>query len=55
MPKNIGLRNIYMKFIFVLRLEMKVKNDDRSKFCNWKEEARKYQGVLHQVLIFSGF
>ena len=33
---------MYMKFIFVLRLSMKVKNDHRTKFSNlsnWKEEA----------------
>ena len=34
---------VYMKlFIFALRLQMKVKNDHRSKFSNlsnWKEEA----------------
>ena len=35
-----------MKFVFVLRLYMKVKSDHRSKFSNlsnWKEGAWKYQ------------
>jgi len=35
-----------VKYIFVLRLQMKVKSDHRSKFSNlsnWKEEAWKYQ------------
>ena len=54
---------MYVKFIFVLQLSMKVKSDHRSKFSNlsnWKEEAWKISGLQRDLNLvnpwcFSGF
>ena len=50
------MTGLYMKFIFVLRLLMKVKSDHRSKFSNlsnWKELTYNIDKGNTNIFVFS--